>query len=88
MPVVVTPEVGLASTVSKVGAGIVVAGDAAPLGAAIAELLASPAGRQEMGRAGRKAAEELFSWDAIAMQMKAVYVDARKSVALATIAQR
>lgn len=88
VPVVVTPEVGLASTVSKVGAGIVVAGDAAPLGAAIAELLASPARRQEMGRAGRKAAEELFSWDAIAMQMKAVYVDARKSAALTTIAQR
>ena len=36
-------------------------------------LMADPAKRERMGRAGRKRAEELFSWRAIAQQVAALY---------------
>ena len=81
VPVVVTPEVGLAGTVRDAGAGIVVSGDAVLLGAAIASLIADPARARALGRAGRAAAEGQFSWDAIAGQMRAVYTEAMKAAA-------
>ena len=39
----------------------------------ISELMANPELRQRFGRAGRKRAEEKFSWSAIAQQTKALY---------------
>jgi glycosyltransferase involved in cell wall biosynthesis len=72
IPVVVTPEVGLATTVVKAGAGLVVAGAPDTFGTALAELIDDVERRAAMGAAGRAAAE-CFSWDAIAEQMKAVY---------------
>lgn len=73
VPVVVTPEVGLAKTVREVGAGLVVDGDAQKLGQAIGGLLADPDQRQALGAAGRNSAETRFSWNAIAWQMAEVY---------------
>jgi glycosyltransferase involved in cell wall biosynthesis len=72
-PVVVTPHVGLAGVVSRVGAGMVVDGEPKQLGEAIAALLADPARRRLMGEAGKKSAAEDFSWVRIAEQMELVY---------------
>ena len=68
-PVVVTPEVGLAETVRETGAGIV-AGD---LGAALREMLADPARREEMGRRGAETVRERFGWGEVARRMEGVY---------------
>jgi len=43
------------------------------LAARINELMAKPALREEFGKAGRKRAEEMFSWHAIAQQVHGLY---------------
>ena len=73
LPVVVTPEVGLACAVSEEDAGIVIEGTPEKIAAAIAQLIASPELRHRMGEAGRNAAVKRFSWDAIAEQMEELY---------------
>jgi glycosyltransferase involved in cell wall biosynthesis len=73
IPVVVTPEVGLAAAVAATGAGLVSEGDPEQLGRAITELLVDGGRRALMGAAGRRAAEEKFLWSSIAEQMDAVY---------------
>ncbi len=73
VPVVVTPEVGLASAIIKNGAGVVVDGEPAAFGKALADLIKDPQRRAALGSAGRKAAAEQFSWDAIARDIEAIY---------------
>jgi glycosyltransferase involved in cell wall biosynthesis len=87
VPVVVTPEVGLADAVRETGAGVVVEGNAEAVGRALAELIADPQRRRALGSAGRKAAAERFSWPAIAEQMEALYADVlgRKEARLAKV---
>lgn len=80
VPVVVTPEVGLASTIRASGAGLVVDGDPPVLGKAIAELLKNPDRRRSMGENGRRSVDESFSWDAIAGAMVDAYADAISSL--------
>ncbi len=75
VPVVVTPEVGLAQAVAAAQAGLVVSGEPQGLGEAIAGLLADPQARRRMGEAGRVAAIERYSWDSVADAMQAVYAD-------------
>jgi glycosyltransferase involved in cell wall biosynthesis len=75
VPVVVTPEVGLANAVITTGAGLVVDGDPETFGRAIAKLLADPEMRRRMGEAGRAAARERFSWAAVAEQMEGLYLE-------------
>ena len=72
-PVVVTPEVGLASLVAEVGAGIVTPGEPAVLAAAINALRVDTSGRLRMGQAGRLAAANRLSWDGVAAQMEMAY---------------
>ena len=72
VPVVVTPGVGLASTVSA-GAGLVVDGAPEALGTALSRLLASPMERARLGSVGRRIASEQFSWDAVGTQMEKHY---------------
>ena len=72
-PVLVTPEVGLASTVREANAGLVIEGEPERLAAAINDLLQDPDKCQQMGEAGRRIAKERFSWDAIAQKMELVY---------------
>jgi len=72
-PVVVTPEVGLASAVSESGAGLVVEGDPAKIAAGINSLLQNAGERRRMGEAGRWLAQHRFSWSAIAERMERVY---------------
>jgi glycosyltransferase involved in cell wall biosynthesis len=81
VPVVVTPQVGLAATVAEVGAGIVVDGEPDRIGAAIAGLLADPALSRRMGEAGREAVRKRFSWDAISAQTDLLYGELAANVA-------
>lgn len=76
-PVAVTPEVGLAGTVRETACGIVVDGEPARLGGALRDLLADSAGREEMGRRGRAAAER-FGWETVARRMEEIYDHARR----------
>jgi glycosyltransferase involved in cell wall biosynthesis len=73
VPVVVTPEVGLASVVEKSRSGLVVQGDPPLLGAAIARLLGNEALRRELG-ANARAAAKAFSWDRVAQRFEQEYL--------------
>lgn len=73
IPVVVTPEVGLADAVVSTGCGVVVGGEPDTLGPALAELLADAGRCRDMGAAGRRAVEAKFTWDAIARRMVVAY---------------
>jgi len=72
-PVVVTPEVGLSSVVSREACGRVVDGDPEQLGHSIAALLKDRTTREEMGKKGRLAAISQFGWDVIGREMLGVY---------------
>jgi glycosyltransferase involved in cell wall biosynthesis len=73
LPVVVTPEVGLAAVVREHDAGLVADGDPARLAAALRELLADPGRRRAMGSRGAAAAARCFGWDGVAARMEEVY---------------
>jgi glycosyltransferase involved in cell wall biosynthesis len=75
VPVVVSPEVGLAAVVRAEAAGRVVPRDPRQLGACLAELLADPAERARMSARARAAAAG-YSWDAVARRMETVMDEA------------
>ena len=72
-PVVVTPEVGAAYIVRDYGAGLVIDGDPATLGAGLQTLLENPEECARMGQRGRRAVEDHFTWGAVARQMEQAY---------------
>ena len=74
-PVIVTPEVGIASLVQEAGCGVVAAGDPAKLGLEMKRLLDDHGRRQDMGKAGRRAVQTRYSWKTIGKQMLDLYVD-------------
>ena len=74
-PVIVTPEVGMASLVQEAGCGVVAAGDPANLGLEMKRLLDDHGRRQDMGKAGRRTVETKYSWNTIGKQMLDLYVD-------------
>jgi glycosyltransferase involved in cell wall biosynthesis len=74
-PVVVTPEVGLASFVRESAAGVVVDGAPDALAQAIRRLLSDVPGRRLMGERGKAAALRHLSWESAARSMQAVYSD-------------
>ncbi len=71
-PVVVTPEVGVASLVRESQAGCVIDGDPVALGSGLAKLLADAPLRQAMGERGRATARE-YGWPKVAERMERVY---------------
>ena len=75
VPVIVTPEVGMASDVQEAGCGVVVAGDPVNLGLEMKRLLDDHEPRRYMGKAGRRAVEAKYSWKIIGKQMLDVYAD-------------
>ena len=89
-PVVVTPEVGLADVVREAGAGVVVDGDPAALGAALRGLLADPAAADAMGKRGAEAAAQRFGWAAVAAEMEAAYraITSQRGLRLAFVVER
>ncbi|HXH41308.1 MAG TPA: glycosyltransferase [Thermoanaerobaculia bacterium] len=74
MPVIVTPEVGLASDVALAGAGLVTSGLPEPLSVAINTLMSDSEARAVMGRRGRALVEARFTWDRVATQMEKHYL--------------
>jgi len=72
-PVIVTPEVGLASIVKDVDCGLVVEGAPKLLANAVNELLGDNEMREAMGGRGRKTVESQYLWSRIADQMEQVY---------------
>ena len=72
VPVVVTPEVGLAPLVASSGAGVVASGEPAPLAEALRRLMDDPALRRGCGEKGREAAAS-YSWDNVAGRMEREY---------------
>lgn len=71
--VLVTPEVGVASVVGNANAGLVIEGDPALLGGAMARLAADPALRARLGANGCELAATRFTWDVVAGQMETLY---------------
>jgi glycosyltransferase involved in cell wall biosynthesis len=72
-PVLVTPEVGLATEVLASGAGVVVPGDPDAIGSAIRGLLQRPEERRRMGEQGSYAANSKYSWASIADRIESLY---------------
>jgi glycosyltransferase involved in cell wall biosynthesis len=76
-PVVASDAGGLPEVVEHGVTGLVVPrGDSTALAGAIGSLLADPARRARMGRAGRERALRLFDWDRSAEQFEAIYAGA------------
>lgn len=78
-PVVITPEVGLAETVTKTKCGVVAKGDPESFSKAIKEMLENPDQLKEMGMRGRAAAFECFEPKKIGEQMAALYKQISRS---------
>ncbi|HET6579368.1 MAG TPA: glycosyltransferase [Gemmatimonadales bacterium] len=75
-PVVASDAGGLPEVVENGVTGLVVPrGDSSALADAIGTLLADPARRVQMGRAGRERALRLFDWDRTAEQLERIYAD-------------
>jgi glycosyltransferase involved in cell wall biosynthesis len=74
-PVIVTPEVGMASVVHEAGCGVVTPNDPANLGLEMKRLLNDHERRRYMGDAGRRAVEAKYTWNIIGKQMLDVYTD-------------
>ena len=79
MPVIVTPEVGLAADVAHSGAGIVSSGQPAELAAAIQNLLRDREARADMGQRGRELVQSRFTWERVAAQMEEHYSQIAKA---------
>ena len=72
-PVIVTPEVGIASLVQETACGVVAAGDPETLCLEMRRLLDDHDLRRDMGNAGRRAVQTMYSWPTIGKQMLDVY---------------
>lgn len=75
-PALVSREVGAAEVLERAAAGRVLADDPAAWRATLAELLASPATADEMGRRGRELVAAELTWERIAARMQTVYESA------------
>ena len=73
MPVIVTPEVGLAADVESAGAGIVTSNAPDAFAAAIRRLLGDSDARSAMGTHGRELVRSRFTWDRVAAEMEQHY---------------
>jgi glycosyltransferase involved in cell wall biosynthesis len=73
VPVLVTPEVGVADLVGKSQGGIVVQGEPAAIARGLDTLLVNPAASRAMGTAGRTYVSARYDWAPIASCMEALY---------------
>jgi glycosyltransferase involved in cell wall biosynthesis len=72
-PVVITPEVGLASLVRQTNAGVVTDGEPERFARAVLDLHADELRRKRLGIAGHQAAVEHLSWEGAASDTEALY---------------
>ena len=75
-PVVVTREVGSSTIVEQTGSGRILPGDAPALGSGLAALLSDSDSLLSMGKRGRAAVEQHYSWKSVAERMEIVYREA------------
>lgn len=73
VPVVVSPDVGIAPDIEAAGAGWVSDPDAANLAGVLRSVLGDPGGCRERGARGRTLAAERFSWSAVAAAIRKEY---------------
>ena len=73
LPVLVTPEVGMAQIVRDAGGGVVVEGKIGAIAHGLESLLRDPQGARAMGVAGRAHVIAHYGWESIAERMEALY---------------
>lgn len=71
--VIVSPDVQIAPEIAENKAGLVVAGEVDTVASAIAQLLASPSLRHQLGENGKRLVSSRYSWKAIAQNLQLVY---------------
>jgi glycosyltransferase involved in cell wall biosynthesis len=74
VPVIVTPEVGLAPVVERTSSGIVCRPEGPALAHAMEQILSNPDARRTMAENGRRASAS-YSWSSVAQRMEAQYED-------------
>lgn len=75
-PVAMTAEVGLAPVVAEAGAGVILPGDPVAMGKALAANLFDLGRLDAMGARGHQLVEQRYSWDTVAAEMEAAYMEA------------
>jgi glycosyltransferase involved in cell wall biosynthesis len=73
LPVIVTPDVQIAPDIAAEKAGLIVEGEVDALTDAIAQLLASPNLRHQLGENGKHLVSHRYCWSAIAQKLSSVY---------------
>jgi glycosyltransferase involved in cell wall biosynthesis len=73
IPVIVTPQVGVAHVVETAGAGIVAKGTPEALGSAVCILLGDPAAARAMGERGRALVASKYTWHSVAHEVADLY---------------
>jgi glycosyltransferase involved in cell wall biosynthesis len=77
VPVLVTPEVGIADLVRNSGGGMVVPGEPAVIAHGMQALLADPGASRAMGAAGRAYVSARYDWASVAASMETLYESIR-----------
>ena len=73
LPVIITPDVQIAPDIAAENAGLIVEGEVSILRDAIAQLLASPDRRYQLGENGKRLVRRQYSWKAIAANFSGIY---------------
>ncbi len=73
LPVIITPEIYIATDIAAAQAGIVVEGEVEKLVEAITKVLKDSQLRQQLGNLGFQLAQQRYSWRAIASQLSDIY---------------
>jgi glycosyltransferase involved in cell wall biosynthesis len=73
VPVLATPDVGMAEIVREIGAGVVVDPSPAGIARGLGTLLADPASSRAMGEVGQEHVVAHYSWQAVARLMEDLY---------------
>ena len=73
LPVIVTPQVQIASEIAAAEAGLIVEGEVEALAGAIAQLLSRPNYRYQLGENAARVANQRYCWQAIAQNLASVY---------------
>lgn len=72
LPVIISPGCFLPEAAEH-GAGLIVEPQREPLSAALRQLLTDAARREQMGKCGQQLIEAMFTWDAVAQRLEALY---------------